>query len=74
VQSFIKSLSSLVLFYFICYLAPPRRVGGRDPRDALGRHPSADPLRWRPASGPVAGARLGIIAGNLCVINDHTRG
>jgi hypothetical protein len=43
------------------YLAPPRQVGGFAPRDALGRHPSADPRRWRPAAGgPVAGAQLGI--------------
>jgi hypothetical protein len=38
---------------FLClggYLAPPRQVGGaRAPRDALGRHPSADPRRWRTA-------------------------
>jgi hypothetical protein len=52
---------------FLClggYLAPPRQVGGFAPRDALGRqHPSAGP--WRTAGGPVAGAQLGIIAGNL---------
>jgi hypothetical protein len=45
---------------FLClggYLAPPRQVGGCAPRDALGRHPSADPHRWRPAGGPVAGAQ-----------------
>jgi hypothetical protein len=75
VQPFIKSLSSLVFFNFIYYLAPPRQqVGGRDPRDALGRRPSAEPRRWCPASGPVAGAQMGIIAGSLCVINYHTRG
>jgi hypothetical protein len=48
---------------FLCLggdLAPPRQVGGFVPWDALGRHPSADPRRWRPASGPVAGAQLGI--------------
>jgi hypothetical protein len=48
---------------FLClggYLAPPRQVGGRSPRDALGRYPPADPRRWRPAGGPVAGAQLGI--------------
>jgi hypothetical protein len=48
---------------FLClggYLAPPRQVGGCAPRDALGRHPSAVPRRWRPAGGPVAGAQLGI--------------
>jgi hypothetical protein len=49
---------------FLClggYLAPPRQVGGFVPRDALGRHPSADPRRWRPAGGLVAGgAQLGI--------------
>jgi hypothetical protein len=42
----------IVLFNFIRYLAPPRQVGGSDPRDALGRHPSAGPRRWRPAGGP----------------------
>jgi hypothetical protein len=42
------------------YLGPPRQVGGRAPRDALGRHPPADPRRWRTAGGPVAGAQLGI--------------
>jgi hypothetical protein len=49
---------------FLClgeYLAaPPRQVGGFVPRDALGRHPPADPRRWRTAGGPVAGAQLGI--------------
>jgi hypothetical protein len=53
---------------FLClggYLAPPRQVGGRAPRDALGRRPSADPRRWRTAGGPVAGAQLGILCGNL---------
>jgi hypothetical protein len=48
---------------FLClgdYLAPPRQVGGFAPRGALGRHPSADPRRWRTAGGPVAGAQLGI--------------
>ena len=55
-----KSLSFLVLFIFIYYLAPPRQVGGRDPRAALDRHPSADPRRWRPAGGPVAGAGLAV--------------
>jgi hypothetical protein len=43
---------------FLClgnYLAPPRQVWGVFPRDALGRHPSADPRRWRPAGGPVPG-------------------
>jgi hypothetical protein len=46
---------------FLClggYLAPLRQVGGFSPRDALGRHPSADPRRWRTAGGPVAGAQL----------------
>jgi hypothetical protein len=38
------------------YLAPPRQVGGRSPRDAPDRHPSADPRRWRTAGGLVAGA------------------
>jgi hypothetical protein len=44
------------------FAIPPRRAkpGGRDPRDALGRHPSSDPRRWRPAGGPVAGAQMGI--------------
>jgi hypothetical protein len=48
---------------FLClggYLAPPRQVGGRAPRDVPGRRPSADPRRWLPAGGPVAGADLGI--------------
>jgi hypothetical protein len=49
---------------FLClggYLAPPRQVGGgRSPRDAPGRHPSADLRRWRPAGGPVAGAGLAV--------------
>jgi hypothetical protein len=48
---------------FLClggYLTLPRQVGGRAPRDALGRHPSADPRRWRPAGGPVAGAGLAV--------------
>jgi hypothetical protein len=58
VQSFIKSLSSLVFFNFIYYLAPPRQVGGFAPRGALGQHPSAAPRRWRPAGGAVAGAQL----------------
>ena len=43
---------------FLClggYLAPPRQVGGFTPRDALGRRPSADPRRWRPAGAPLAG-------------------
>jgi hypothetical protein len=33
---------------------PPRQVGGRAPRDALGRHPSADPRRraGAPPAGP----------------------
>jgi hypothetical protein len=46
---------------FLClggYLGPPREVRGFAPRDALGRHPSADPRRWRTAGGPVAGAQL----------------
>jgi hypothetical protein len=53
---------------FLCldgYLAPPRQVGVCAPRDVLGRHPSADPRRWRTAGGPVAGAQLGILCGNL---------
>jgi hypothetical protein len=48
------------------YLArPPRQVGGFAPRDALGRHPPADPRRWRTASGPVAGAQLTYNTSNL---------
>jgi hypothetical protein len=56
---------------FLClgdYLAPPRQHGGFVPRDELGRRPSAGPRRWRTAGGPVAGAQLGILCGNLCVI------
>jgi hypothetical protein len=48
---------------FLClggYLAPPRQVGGFAPRDALGRHPNADPRRWRTAGGAVSGAQLGV--------------
>jgi hypothetical protein len=49
---------------FLClgdYLAPPRQAGRRAPRDAaLGRHPSADPRRWHPAGGAVAGAGLAV--------------
>jgi hypothetical protein len=48
---------------FLClggYVAPPRQVGGRAPRDALGRRPSADPRRWRLAGGPVAGADFAV--------------
>jgi hypothetical protein len=59
---------------FLCllaYLAPPRQVEGGSPRDALGRHPSADPRRWRPAGGPVAGAQLGI---EPLVVNDNIAG
>jgi hypothetical protein len=44
---------------FLClgdYLA--KWGGGCAPRDALGPRPSADPRRWRPAAGPVAGANL----------------
>jgi hypothetical protein len=55
-----KKFEFLSLFYFICYLAPPREVGGCGPRDALGRHPSDDPRRLRPVSGPVAGADLAV--------------
>jgi hypothetical protein len=43
---------------FLClggYLAPPRQVGGGGvPRDALSRHPSADP-RTPAAGAPPAG-------------------
>jgi hypothetical protein len=58
---------------FLClgdYLAPPRQVGGVGPRDALD--PPADPRRWRTAGGPVAGAQMGILAGNLRGISDPT--
>jgi hypothetical protein len=53
---------------FLClgdYLAPPRQAGGFAPRDALGRHPSAGPRRWRTAGGPVAGAQLTYNTSNL---------
>lgn len=53
---------------FLClgdYLAPPRQVRGFAPRDALGRHPSAGPRRWRTAGGPVAGAQLTYNTSNL---------
>jgi hypothetical protein len=52
---------------FLClghYLAPPRQVGVCAPRDALGRPPSADPRRWRPAGGPVAGAQSAKVIAN----------
>jgi hypothetical protein len=56
---------------FLClgdYLAPPRQVGGGGggvaPRGALGRHPSADSRRWRPAGGPVAGAQSAKVIAN----------
>ncbi len=58
---------------FLClggYLAPPRQVRGFVPRDALGRHPSADPRRWRPAGGSVAGAQLTYNTSNNC---DHQK-
>jgi hypothetical protein len=55
---------------FLClggYLTPPRQVGGFAPRDALGRHPSADPRGWRPAGGgPVAGAQSAKVVVNPC--------
>jgi hypothetical protein len=54
----------LGLLKFIYYLAPPRQVGGCAPRDALGRHPPADPRRWRPAGGPVAGAQSAKVIAN----------
>ena len=59
---------------FLClggYLAPPRQVGGFAPRDALGRHPSVGPRRWRTAVGPVAGAQLPYNTStcNLCDAN-----
>jgi hypothetical protein len=57
-------------FNFIYYLAPPRQVGGRAPRDALDRHPSEDPRRWRPASGPVTGADLAVFPPTASGIND----
>jgi hypothetical protein len=50
----IKSLSFFVRFSFICYLAPPRQVGGRDPRDALAR---PAPLRRPPPLAPRQRAR-----------------
>jgi hypothetical protein len=41
---------------FLClggYLAPPRQVGGRAPRDALGRHtPPPVPAAGTPPTGP----------------------
>jgi hypothetical protein len=45
--------------------ATPSWLGGRSPRGAPGRHPSADPRRWRPAGGPagpwpLAGAGLAV--------------
>jgi hypothetical protein len=52
---------------FLClgdYLAPPRQVRGFAPRDALGQHPPASPRRWRPAGGPVAGARSAKVIAN----------
>ena len=55
---------------FLClgdYLTPPRQVGGRAPRGALGRHPSAGPRRWRAAGGPVAGGQLGTYYAVTCV-------
>jgi hypothetical protein len=56
----------LCSFFFLFTTSPRRdKLGGVGPRDALGRHPPADPRRWRPASGPVAGPQIGIIAGNL---------
>jgi hypothetical protein len=59
---------------FLClggYHAPPRQVGGRAPQDALGRHVPADPRRWRPAGGAVAGAHLGIEPLDHTSICDH---
>jgi hypothetical protein len=53
-------LSSCVLVGGYLNPAPPHQVGGRVLRDALGRHPSVDPRRWRPAGGPVTGVGLGI--------------
>jgi hypothetical protein len=47
-------------------LAPPHQVGRRVLRDALGRHPSVDPRRWRPAGGPVTGAGLGSYRAARC--------
>jgi hypothetical protein len=46
---------------FLClgdYLAPPRQVGVCAPRDVRSvETPPADPRRWRPAGGSVAGAQ-----------------
>jgi hypothetical protein len=58
---------------FLClgsYLPPPRQVGGFAPRDALGRPPPPPTPAggWRTAGGPVAGAQLGMLCGNLRVI------
>jgi hypothetical protein len=72
VQSLVKGLSSCVFFICLFYLAPPRQVEGRDPRDALDRHPSADPRRWHPAGGPVAGADLAVCPPTASGINDPT--
>jgi hypothetical protein len=72
---YVKGLSSCVFFNFICYPTPPRQVGGRGPRGALDRHPSAGPRRWRPApasGGPWRRSPIGYIAGNLRGINDST--
>jgi hypothetical protein len=50
----------LCLGDYLARPAAPSQVAGCAPRGALGRHPSADPRRWRrPAGGPVAGAQLG---------------
>jgi hypothetical protein len=57
-------LSSCVLVA----ISPHRaKLGGRAPRDAPGRHPSADPRRWRPAGGTVAGAGLAVPPQRLIV-------
>jgi hypothetical protein len=51
----------LMSFCVLVAISPRRaKLGGRDPRDALGRHTPADPRRWRPAGGPVAGAGLAV--------------
>jgi hypothetical protein len=57
------SQESAGLSFCVLVAISPRRANlGGLPRGmrALGRHPPADPRRWRTAGGPVAGAQLGI--------------